>query len=196
VYGKSLKPEFSEDEDLLIGSPKITRWSYACSKLMDEFLTLAHGRENATPVIITRLFNIIGPRQSGRYGMVVPRFIQAAKKGEPLRVFGDGRQTRCFCFVKDAVEALVRLQNTPAARGEIFNVGSDEPISILDLAHVVLELTGSSSPIEQIPYDQAYPSGFEDMLRRKPDVRKLEQFTGFRPATPLKETIRRILADL
>jgi UDP-glucose 4-epimerase len=194
VYGKSQKPEFSEDDDLLIGSPKICRWSYACSKLMDEFLVLAHGREKGTPVVITRLFNTVGPRQTGHYGMVLPRFINAARKGEPLRVFGDGRQTRCFCFVKDTVEALVRLQNTPSARGDIFNVGSSEEVSILTLAQSVIELAGSKSAIEQVPYSEAYPAGFEDMLRRKPNVKKLQQSTGFLPSTSLKEIIALTLA--
>ena len=126
VYGKSVKPAFSEEDDLLIGPPHFTRWSYACSKLMDEFLALAHERESGAPVIIARLFNTVGPRQTGRYGMALPRFIAAARSGEALKVFGDGRQTRCFCYVKDTVEALVRLQNCPAARGQIFNVGSEE----------------------------------------------------------------------
>lgn len=195
VYGKSQKSEFSEDDDLLIGSPKICRWSYACSKLMDEFLVLAHGREKGTPVVITRLFNTVGPRQTGHYGMVLPRFIQAARKGEPLRVFGGGRQTRCFCFVKDTIEALVRLQNTPSARGDIFNVGSSEEVSILALAQSVLELSGSASRIEHVPYSEAYPAGFEDMLRRKPNVKKLQDQTGFRPSTSLREIITVTLAE-
>ena len=130
VYGKSQQEAFSEEDDLLIGPPHLSRWSYACSKLMDEFLALAHAKEYGTPVVIARLFNTVGPRQTGQYGMVLPRFIQAARRGQPLRVFGNGRQTRCFCAVQDTVEALVRLQNCPAARGEIFNVGSTEEISI------------------------------------------------------------------
>ena len=125
VYGKSQKAAFGEEDDLLIGPPHLSRWGYACSKLMDEFLALAHARERKTPVVIARLFNTVGPRQTGQYGMVLPRFLQAARRGEPLRVYGDGRQTRCFCYVLDTVEALVRLQNCPAARGQVFNVGSD-----------------------------------------------------------------------
>ncbi|MGD0349751.1 MAG: NAD-dependent epimerase/dehydratase family protein [Verrucomicrobiota bacterium] len=220
VYGKSAKAEFSEDDDLLIGPPGQSRWSYACSKLTDEFLALAYAREKNLPVIIARLFNTVGPRQTGRYGMVLPRFITAAKKGEPLKVFGNGRQTRCFCHVGDAVEALVRLQRvaqasrlpsksaggTPAPRekcvfGEIFNVGGTEEISILDLARLVVKTLGSKSKIQIVPYDKAYPRspkgfgvtgvpGFDDMRRRKPLVKKLERFVKFRPRTPLREITR------
>ena len=190
VYGKSQKPAFSEEDDLLIGPPHLGRWSYACSKLMDEFLALAHATENKTPVVVTRLFNTVGPRQSGQYGMVLPRFIQAAKRNEPLRVFGDGCQTRCFCYVKDTVEALVRLQNCPTAAGQVFNVGNNEEISIVRLAQLVIETLKSSSRIESVPYDQAYAPGFEDMLRRKPVVEKLARYTGFSPATSLKEIVQ------
>ena len=189
VYGKSQKVAFSEEDDLLIGPPKHSRWSYACSKLMDEFLALAFAQERALPVVIARLFNTVGPRQTGRYGMVLPRFIAAAKKGEPLKVFGDGRQTRCFCHVRDTVEALVRLQNCPAARGEVFNVGSTEEISIGDLARQVVEILRSPSPIELVSYNEAYAPGFDDTLRRKPLIDKLAKVTGFRPATPLREII-------
>jgi len=189
VYGKSEKPVFSEDDDLLIGPPDKTRWGYACSKLMDEFLALAYAQEKSLPVTITRLFNTVGPRQTGRYGMVLPRFITAAKRGEPLVVHGDGMQSRCFCFVKDTVEALLRLQNSPVARGQVFNIGSTEEISILDLAKLVIATLASKSRIELIPYDQAYAPGFEDMRRRKPRVEKLAAAIGFRPATPLRQTI-------
>jgi UDP-glucose 4-epimerase len=190
VYGKSEKPVFSEDDDLLIGPPTKSRWGYACSKLMDEFLALAYAQEKSLPITITRLFNTVGPRQTGRYGMVLPRFIAAAKRGEPLIVHGDGLQSRCFCFVKDTVEALVRLQNCAAARGEVFNIGSTEEITILDLAKLVIATLGSKSKIELVPYDQAYRPGFEDMRRRKPSVEKLAAIIGFRPATTLRETIR------
>src|ERR1035437_5760649 len=190
VYGKSAKPEFSEDDDLLIGPPGQSRWSYACSKLTDEFLALAYAREKNLPVIIARLFNTVGPRQTGRYGMVLPRFIAAARSGEPLKVFGDGAQSRCFCLVHDAVEALVRLQNCPAASGEIFNIGGTEEISILELAQLVVATLGSKSKIELIPYDQAYAPGFDDMRRRKPLVEKLERFVKFHPRTTLREIIR------
>jgi UDP-glucose 4-epimerase len=190
VYGKSAKPEFCEDDDLLIGPPNQSRWSYACSKLADEFLTLAYGREKNLPVIITRLFNTVGRRQTGRYGMVLPRFIAAAKKSEALRVFGDGRQTRCFCLVNDVVESLVRLQNCEKARGEIVNVGGTEEVSIQELAKLVIKTLGSKSKIEMVPYDKAYAPGFDDMRRRKPRVEKLERLVKFKPQTPLREIIR------
>jgi len=191
VYGKSEKPVFSEDDDLLIGPPTKSRWGYACSKLMDEFLALAYAQEKALPVTIARLFNTVGPRQTGRYGMVLPRFIGAAKRGEPLFVHGDGLQSRCFCFVQDTVEALVRLQNTPASRGEVFNIGSTEEITILDLAKLVIAALDSKSRIELLPYDRAYAPGFEDMRRRKPSVTKLLATTGFQPATTLRQTIQK-----
>lgn len=194
VYGKSQQEAFSEEDDLLIGPPHLSRWSYACSKLMDEFLALAHAKEYQTPVVIARLFNTVGPRQTGRYGMVLPRFIEAAKRGQPLRVFGDGRQTRCFCAVQDTVEALVRLQNCPASRGEIFNVGSNEEISIGRLAEMVVAHLRSPSSIEFIPYEQACPPGFQDMMRRKPIVTKLARYIGFQPATSLAEIIRQTAA--
>ena len=190
VYGKSQKDMFDEEDDLLIGPPHQSRWSYACSKLMDEFLALAFAKERSLPVTIARLFNTVGPRQTGRYGMVLPRFIAAAKTGTPLKVYGDGLQTRCFCYVLDCVESLVRLQNTPAARGEVFNVGGNEETSILGLAKLVIETLSSKSTVEFVPYSQAYEPGFDDMRRRKPLVEKLHRATGFRPATSLREIIR------
>ena len=189
VYGKSQKPAFSEGDDLLIGPPNLGRWSYACSKLMDEFLALAYAKEKGLPIVITRLFNTVGPRQTGRYGMVLPRFIAAAKAGSPLKVFGDGSQTRCFCYVADTVEALVRLQKTPAAMGEVFNVGGTEEISIRNLAEKVVRVLGSSSSIEFVPYGEAYAVGFEDMLRRKPVVDKLFRTIQFLPSTPLEHIV-------
>ena len=190
VYGKSAKPEFSEEDDLLIGPPGQSRWSYACSKLTDEFLALAYAREKNLPVIIARLFNTVGPRQTGRYGMVLPRFIAAAKKNAPLKVFGDGAQSRCFGLVHDVVEALVRLQACAPARGEIFNIGGTEEVSIYELAQRVVTTLGSKSAIELIPYDQAYSPGFDDMRRRKPLVEKLERFIKFHPRTSLREIIQ------
>lgn len=190
VYGKSSKPAFSEEDDLLIGPPTLARWSYACSKLVDEFLAMAHAREKGLPTIIARLFNTVGPRQTGQYGMVLPRFLQAAKAGVPLRVYGDGRQARCFCYVADTVEALVRLQHCPAARGEVVNVGSDQEISILELAQLVIRLLGSISNVVHVPYHEAYSPGFEDMQRRRPVVDKCFRLTGFRPGTSLPEIIR------
>lgn len=194
VYGKSDKPWFSEEDDLLIGPPTLSRWSYACSKLLDEFLALACRAERGVPVTIVRLFNIVGARQSGRHGMVLPRFIDAARSGRPLRVFGDGRQTRCLCHVEDCIEALVRLWRCPAAVGEVVNVGHDEEISILALAERVIATLGSGSGIERVPYEAAYRPGFQDMPRRRPDLRKLERLTGFRPATGVDEVIRRVAA--
>jgi UDP-glucose 4-epimerase len=191
VYGKSAKSEFGEDDDLLIGPPNQSRWSYACAKLSDEFFALACGREKNLPVIVARLFNTVGPRQTGRYGMVLPRFIAAAKENKPLSVFGDGRQTRCFCLVNDVVEALVRLKDCIPARGEIFNVGGTEEVSILELAERVVKTLGSKSRIEYVPYEKAYAPGFDDMRRRKPRMEKLERFLNFRPQTPLAEIISR-----
>lgn len=191
VYGKSQKEAFAEEDDLLIGPPHLGRWSYACSKLMDEFLAMAYAQERGLPVVIARLFNTVGPRQTGRYGMVLPRFIAAAKAGQPLQVYGDGSQTRCFCYVQDTVEALVRLQACPAARGQVFNVGSTEEVSIRELAELVVRTLGSSSALQFVSYGEAYAPGFQDMLRRKPVIEKLLQVTQFRPATPLKEIIQR-----
>jgi UDP-glucose 4-epimerase len=189
VYGKSQKPAFAETDDLLIGPPHLGRWSYACSKLMDEFLAMAYARERGLPVIIARLFNTVGPRQTGQYGMVLPRFIAAAQAGQPLRVYGDGRQTRCFCYVGDTVEALVRLQNCPQAWGQVFNLGSTEEVSIHELAQKVIRLLHSPSSIEFVPYETAYAPGFEDMLRRKPVIDKLVQTIGFSPSTSLEQMI-------
>jgi UDP-glucose 4-epimerase len=189
VYGKSSKPSFSEDDDLLIGPPTLGRWSYACSKLMDEFLAMAYHRERNLPIIIARLFNTVGPRQTGRYGMVLPRFVEAALRNEPLIVFGNGDQTRCFCHVKDTIEALVRLQSSPAAIGEVVNVGSTQEISIADLARSVVMLLNSKSELQMVPYSEAYPPGFEDMPRRKPSIEKLRRITGFAPTTALDATI-------
>jgi len=191
VYGKSEKAAFSEEDDLLIGPPHHARWGYACSKLMDEFLALAYAKERNLPVVIARMFNTVGPRQTGRFGMVLPRFIAAARRNEPLRVFGDGQQSRCFCYVLDTVEALVRLQNATAARSEIFNIGSTEEITIRELAQRVIETLGSKSTIELLPYDKAYAPGFDDMRRRKPVVEKLKRVIGFRPQTSLREIIQR-----
>ncbi len=189
VYGKSGKQAFSEEDDLLIGPPTLGRWSYACSKLMDEFLALAYMRERNLPVTIVRLFNTVGPRQTGRYGMVLPRFIAAARAGQPLRVYGDGGQTRCFCHVADVVEALTRLRVCPTARGEVVNIGQDQPITILELAREVIRKTQSVSTVELVPYDVAYEAGFEDMRNRRPAVAKLERLIGFRPRRTLDEIV-------
>jgi len=190
VYGKSAKPEFAETDDLLIGPPTLGRWSYACSKLMDEFLALAYRRERGLPVTIVRLFNTVGARQTGRYGMVLPRFIAAARAGDPLRVHGDGQQTRCFCHVSDTVEALMRLRGCAAAVGEVFNVGSQEEVTIAGLAELVVRELGSASRIECVPYEQALAPGFEDMRHRKPAIAKLARFTGWTPTKSLREIVR------
>ena len=189
VYGKSQKAAFSEEDDLLIGPPHQARWSYACSKLMDEFLGLACAKERSLPVVIARLFNTVGPRQIGQYGMVLPRFISAAREGTPLQVYGDGLQSRCFCYVRDTVECLVRLQNCEAARGEVFNIGATEEITILGLAKLVIECLRSKSTIKYVPYSEAYEPGFDDMRRRKPVVEKLARAIGFAPNTPLRKII-------
>jgi UDP-glucose 4-epimerase len=194
VYGKSNNPVLSEGDDLIIGPPHFSRWSYACSKLMDEFLAMAHRQMKGLPVTIARLFNTVGPRQSGNYGMVLPRFVAAALAGDPLRVHGDGSQTRCFCHVGDTVEALLALARSEGARGEIFNVGRPDEITILDLARLVIETLGSNSSIQMVPYSQAYSSGFAEMHRRRPDIRKLEASVGFRPKRDLVQTIRDVVA--
>jgi UDP-glucose 4-epimerase len=190
VYGKSERDRFREDDDLLIGPPTFGRWSYACSKLLDEFLALAYWREKQLPVYIARLFNTVGARQTGRYGMVVPRFIQAALRDEPILIHGDGRQTRCFCHVSDVVRALVDLPRQPRAVGQIYNVGGTEEVSILDLARRVKQLTESRSELRLIPYDQAYAKGFEDMRRRAPGTDKIYQLMGWHPTKSLDEILQ------
>jgi len=196
VYGKSADTPFREESDLVMGPTMHSRWAYACSKALDEWLALAYCREKGVPVIITRFFNTVGPRQTGRYGMVLPRFAAQALANEPITVFGTGDQTRCFGHVRDAVEAVVRLIAEPAAVGEVFNIGSQEEISINDLAERVRIAAGSRSEIVHIPYDEAYAEGFEDMPRRVPSVEKLERTVGFRPSTPLDTIIRDVLAEL
>lgn len=192
VYGKSQKAQLEETDNLIIGPPYFSRWSYACSKLMDEFLAFAHAGTSGLPVTIVRLFNTVGPRQTGRHGMVLPRFVEAALKDRPLRVHGDGSQTRCFCHVADTVEALMRLQGQPTARSQIFNVGSEDEITIGELAELVIQTLGSRSVIENIPYAAAYAPGFEEMQRRRPSIAKLSSATGFRPGRNLRQIIRDI----
>jgi len=191
VYGKSSKARFAESDDLHIGAPHLGRWSYACSKLMDEFMAMAYWHEYETPVVITRLFNIVGPRQTGRYGMVLPRFVKAALENKPLPVYGDGTQTRCFCHVADTIKLLTQLVdgNPPLGAGEVFNIGTDLEISIAELARKVIALTGSRSEIEFIPYEKAYAPGFQDMMRRKPSVEKVLARTGTRPEIKLDQII-------
>lgn len=195
VYGKSAKIPFSEEDDLQLGPTSHSRWAYACSKALDEWLALAYWREKKVPVILARFFNTVGPRQTGRYGMVLPNFAAQALAGEPITVYGTGTQSRCFGHVQDAVEAILRLIAAPAAVGQVFNVGNDEEVTILRLAELVREAAGSSSEIKLIPYSEAYAEGFEDMLRRVPDVRKLEGAIGFRPRTPLRQIIADVVQD-
>lgn len=193
VYGKNERDELREDDDSIIGSTRITRWLYANSKATDEFLGLAYFRERGVPVRIARFFNTVGPRQTGRYGMVVPRFVRQALAGEPLTVHGDGRQTRCFTDVRDSVRAIVGLMECPAAAGEVFNVGNPREISIRDLAELVVALTGCRSPVRLVPYAHDYPEGFEDMRRRVPCVEKLRAALGWAPSIPLEENLARII---
>ena len=185
VYGKSERECFREDDDLLIGPPTFGRWSYACSKLLDEFLALAYWHEKQLPVFVLRLFNTVGQRQTGRYGMVLPRFVQAALRDEPMTIHGDGKQTRCFCHVSDVVQALVELPRQDRAVGQVYNVGNTEEVSILELARRVKQLTESRSELRLVPYEQAYAKGFEDMRRRVPSIEKIYQLMGWRPTKNL-----------
>jgi UDP-glucose 4-epimerase len=195
VYGKASKVPYAEDDDLMMGATIHSRWAYACSKALDEWLALAYHREKQVPVIVVRLFNTVGPRQTGRYGMVLPNFAAQAVRGDPITVYGTGEQSRCFGHVRDAVKALVRLMQTPGAIGQVFNVGSDREVTINRLAELVREAAGSRSPIVHVPYDEAYAAGFEDMQRRVPDVSKLARAIGYRPDTPLETIIADVVAE-
>jgi len=194
VYGKGVRVPFNEDDDRILGPTTKSRWSYAASKELDEFLALAYHRAVELPVVIVRLFNTVGPRQVGNYGMVVPRFVQWALRGEPIQVYGDGEQSRCFANVHDVVDGIMRLAQAEGAVGQVFNIGNGEEVTIRQLAERVKQLTGSASEIVYVPYDEAYEAGFEDMRRRVPDVGKIRAVTGWRPTTPLDETIRQIIA--
>jgi UDP-glucose 4-epimerase len=194
VYGKSTAVPFAETADLVMGPTSKHRWAYACSKALDEFLALAYFKEYQLPVIIVRLFNTVGPRQTGRYGMVIPNFVRQALAGEPITVFGDGTQTRSFTYVGDVVRGLLALTSSSAAVGEVFNIGNTEEISIMDLARRVKTLTDSSSEIVLIPYDQAYEAGFEDMPRRVPDLGKINAAVGYAPTVDLDEILTRVIA--
>ncbi len=195
VYGKSQKVPFSEDDDLVMGATTHARWSYACSKALDEWLGLAYHRDKGVPVTVFRLFNTVGPRQTGRYGMVLPTFAAQAVAGEPITVYGSGEQSRCFCHVGDAIQAIEALMFQPAAVGQVFNVGSDREVTINQLAEMVREAADSRSPIVRIPYDEAYAEGFEDMQRRVPDVSKLESAIGFKPSTPLETIVADVVRE-
>ena len=196
IYGKADSGRFKETDDRVLGTTSISRWSYSCTKALDEFLALAFYRERGLPVVIVRLFNTCGPRQSGRYGMVVPRFISQALDGEPITVYGDGEQTRSFTYVSDVVHAMMGLADADGAVGEVFNIGGEKEVTINELARSVRRLSGSSSPIVHVPYEEAYESGFEDMRHRVPDISKLQAAIGYKPEVELEEILRRILADV
>ncbi len=192
VYGKSSKVPFSEEDDRILGPTTKSRWSYSCSKAIDEFLALAYHKEKQLPVVLVRLFNTVGPRQTGQYGMVVPRFVQAAMNNQTIRVYGDGTQSRCFGYVGDVVNAITMLMDHPGSIGQIFNIGSTEEVSIMELAQRVKTLTGSKSEIVKIPYEQAYEQGFEDMARRVPDLTKIKKLIGYTPKVKLDDIILRV----
>ena len=192
VYGKSSKFPFNEDDDIVLGPSKNARWSYAASKLVDEFLGLAFHNQHGLPVIIVRLFNTVGPRQVGHYGMVIPRFVEQAMSNKPITVFGNGEQSRCFCNVKDTIEALIGLTENEECVGEVFNIGSSEEISIVELANRIKEITNSSSEITFVPYEEAYSDGFEDMMRRVPDTQKVHHFTSWKSTISLNETVKAV----
>jgi UDP-glucose 4-epimerase len=196
VYGKSADVPFREGADLVLGATVRHRWAYACSKLLDEFLALAYWKEKKLPVVVVRLFNTVGPRQTGQYGMVLPTFVRQALAGQPITVFGDGTQSRSFTYVADVVDALIRLTQEPRAVGEVFNVGNTEEVSIGTLAQRVKMLSGSHSPIHFIPYDEAYETGFEDMPRRVPDISKVHALVGYEPRMGLDDIIRTVIEHI
>jgi UDP-glucose 4-epimerase len=196
VYGKNASVPFREDADLVMGATTRHRWAYACSKALDEFLALAYWKERQLPVVIVRLFNTVGPRQTGQYGMVLPRFARQAMTGQPITVYGDGTQSRSFGYVSDVVGALVRLMSEPRAVGEVFNVGNVEEVRITELAARIKAQTGSVSEIVTVPYDRAYEAGFEDMPRRVPDLTKIRRLIGYAPKVTLDEMIARVVADV
>jgi UDP-glucose 4-epimerase len=193
VYGKSADVPFREDADLVLGPTTKHRWAYACSKMIDEFLALAYWKERKLPVIVVRLFNTVGPRQTGQYGMVIPNFVRQALAGQPITVFGDGSQSRSFTYVGDVVNAMVALIDEPRAVGQVFNIGNGHEISIGELAAKVKQLTGSSSEIVTVPYEKAYEAGFEDMPRRVPDISRIKALVGYAPTVELDETLRRVI---
>jgi len=196
VYGKSTELPFRESANLVLGATTYSRWSYACSKALDEFLALSYWREKGLPVTVVRLFNTVGPRQTGQYGMVLPTLVRQALTGEPLTVFGSGDQRRCFGYVGDVIEALMRLIRSDRVAGQVINIGNDHEISISALAHLVRRIAGSESEIRYIPYEIAYGPGFEDMQRRVPCLEKLERLTGYRPSTPIEIIIEKVVDDL
>jgi UDP-glucose 4-epimerase len=195
VYGKGVRAPFREEDDLVFGPPTVSRWSYGLSKAIDEHLALASGARDGLPVTVARLFNTVGPRQRGRFGMVLPRFVDAALAGEPLEVHGSGRQVRCFCDVRDVVGALRRMIDSPACRGRVLNVGSDRPVTIDDLAAAVLRVTGATGGIRRVPHSEVFGTAFEDLAIRVPDVSAIRTAIGFEPAIPLDTTIADVAAS-
>ena len=195
VYGKNNNIPFNEEDDSVFGSTTKSRWSYACSKAVDEFLSLAYHKEKGLPVVICRFFNTVGPRQTGRYGMVIPNLVRQAIHNEPLTVYGDGQQSRCFTHVKDSIRCQMGLMSDSRAVGQIFNLGSDHEVTIEQLAHRIIELTGSQSEIRFIPYEEAYEVGFEDMRRRVPDTTKLRNLLGYAPESNLDEILQDVIAE-
>jgi UDP-glucose 4-epimerase len=193
VYGLSEQVPFREDGNLVMGATTKGRWSYACSKAIDEFLALAYWREKKLPTIIVRLFNTVGPRQTGQYGMVIPTFVKQALAGRPITVYGDGKQTRCFGYVGDIIGALIKVMDHPAAVGHVFNIGSNEEVTILELAQRIKEMANSESEITFVPYDEAYEEGFEDMPRRVPDISKINNLVGFRPEMKLDGILQSVI---
>ena len=193
VYGKSEKVPFSEEDDCVFGSTNFSRWSYACSKAIDEFLGLAYHRQFGLPVLILRFFNTVGERQTGQYGMVIPRFVKAALSGAPIEVYGDGEQTRCFGYVKDVVNGTIVLAEDAASYGHVYNIGSSEEVSITQLAHRIKDLTGSSSEIRYVPYEKAYSHAFDDLRRRVPSLEKIQKRAGYRPTQSLDQILKIII---
>jgi UDP-glucose 4-epimerase len=195
IYGKNTDVPLKEDDDRVLGNPTVARWAYSTAKAVDEILAYAYHRERGLPTIVVRLFNTVGPRQSPAYGMVMPRLARQAVAGQPLTIFGDGNQTRCFCHVADVVTALLGLLDDPAAIGGVFNVGSEEEISILELAETIIEQTRSGSTLHHVPYEQAYPVGFEDMQRRVPSIEKIKALTGWKPTRNLDDILTETIAE-
>jgi len=196
IYGKNVNGPLKEDDDRILGSPLKSRWSYSTSKAVDEILAYVYWKEKGVPTTIVRLFNTVGPRQTGHYGMVIPRFVEQALQGDDITIFGEGNQTRCFVYVKDVVEAMNRLMETPEAMGKVFNIGSQEEVSIRQLAEKIILLTQSSSKIKYISYDQAYEEGFEDMLRRVPDTSRAEKMIGFKSSVDLEGILHTVIEDI
>lgn len=196
VYGKSAKSPFHEDDDVVYGPTTVFRWAYAASKAIDEYIALAAHRQHGLPAVVVRFFNTVGPRQSGQWGMVLPRFVQAALAGDPLTIYGDGSQSRCFCDARDSVRALAALLDTPKAQGQVFNLGSDRVVTIAQLAKLVIRVTASRSTIRRIPFEKAYAQGFEDLRQRKPDLSRIRAAVGFAPAITLEQTIADVASHL